>query len=424
MEHQTCRECGHDHEYTCRHCGETFYEHNENHDTVYHELCHTCIEEYEPCVNCGDMVHEDDQYSWAHDTYCESCYVDLYLVRCDSCDELFEENELASYPNGCICHDCDDYHYTCEHCGNYVHESRAHYCDCGEHVFCSSSCRDWYECECEHDEDNDDNEEAIHNYHWKPTPIFHGSDKRNVFYGIELETDKYDNRYTCADALLGISNDQTEFWMENDGSLRNGIEVIFHPRSLDNWMDYEETLKNITRIIRAHGGKSFNTTTCGLHVHRSNVDLDEYAIAKLITFFVKNKENIERVAQRRSNNYCSFNSIFNQEDIDRKLDKVQDGKHRADRYYPINFTNRHTIEFRVFKGTLKTSTIMAYIQFAGAVTEYCKACSLERMIDVNHKALWRDFTEYVHEQGYVTLEAYLVHKGLYTAYENNIARVA
>lgn len=41
---------------------------------------------------------------------------------------------------------------------------------------------------------------------------------------------------------------------------------------------------------------------------------------------------------------------------------------KRDRYYAVNITNEHTIEFRLFRGTLKADTILATLQF---VTGLC-----------------------------------------------------
>jgi hypothetical protein len=47
----------------------------------------------------------------------------------------------------------------------------------------------------------------------------------------------------------------------------------------------------------------------------------------------------------------------------------------SDRYEALNFKNDKTIEFRLFKGTLKYQTIMACLEFTFATWHFCKDAS-------------------------------------------------
>jgi hypothetical protein len=58
-----------------------------------------------------------------------------------------------------------------------------------------------------------------------------------------------------------------------------------------------------------------------------------------------------------------------------------------DRYTPVNLT-RNTIEFRIFKGTLKWETVLASIEFCEAVISYCTQYGASRLND-------RDFTAWL-----------------------------
>ena len=52
---------------------------------------------------------------------------------------------------------------------------------------------------------------------------------------------------------------------------------------------------------------------------------------------------------------------------------VEDMKcYNLDRYHAINLTNRKTIEFRMFRGTLKSETFFATLQLVDTIVRYVK----------------------------------------------------
>ena len=46
--------------------------------------------------------------------------------------------------------------------------------------------------------------------------------------------------------------------------------------------------------------------------------------------------------------------------------------HSLDRYHAINLTNRNTIEFRMFRGTLNIETFFATLQLVDNIVRYVK----------------------------------------------------
>jgi hypothetical protein len=82
----------------------------------------------------------------------------------------------------------------------------------------------------------------------------------------------------------------------------------------------------------------------------------------------------------------------------------------AGRYRAINLEPRHTIEFRLFRGTLKVSTIRATLQFVQTAIEFAKCHTVRECVH----AKWMDFVRSDHEE----LNAYLKERGLWFAGEN------
>jgi hypothetical protein len=47
------------------------------------------------------------------------------------------------------------------------------------------------------------------------------------------------------------------------------------------------------------------------------------------------------------------------------------GKANGDRYEAVNVTGSETIEFRIFRGSLRYESIMAALEFVNAVLDFC-----------------------------------------------------
>lgn len=239
----------------------------------------------------------------------------------------------------------------------------------------------------ENDDDfvwNDDADSRTHvDYEYKPEIIagYHSSKKNQYcqpddwtsankrYIGVELEVEAVD-KSESASKINDVINSGVvgrNAFFENDGSLNNGFEIISQPMSLPAQRSLWAWLKD-RKLVK--GLKSHNTTTCGLHVHVSKQHLTSLQIAKIVSF-VNNPENeglITSIARRygqAATGYC------------RIKDKSKLGKahQSSDRYEAVNVTPRHTIEFRIFKGSLKYESVISAIEFANAMVEFTKAYS-------------------------------------------------
>jgi hypothetical protein len=216
----------------------------------------------------------------------------------------------------------------------------------------------------------------------------------NPYYGIELETDDYPDVCAAAENLIGMGYTESDFYLKEDSSLSSdGIEIVFHPRNFGSWQEFD--FQKVLDLVVDNGGKSFKTESCGLHIHRSNRDLSTITKIKLILFFGSCSEKIQVLAQRKTM-YASFSSFRDIPDKDICYKVVKKGGHNRRRDQAINFLNRDTIEFRIFKGTLRLSTIMAYLAFCHYVVEFCKGTLLYEFIDT--ASLWSKFLETVKGQ--------------------------
>lgn len=81
-------------------------------------------------------------------------------------------------------------------------------------------------------------------------------------------------------------------------------------------------------------------------------------------------------------------------------------KSSSNRYVAVNLCNTHTVEFRLFRGTLKLNTILATLQLVNHICELAY-----RLTDADLQAMsWSEFVGYIHEP---ELIQYLKERRLY-----------
>lgn len=214
----------------------------------------------------------------------------------------------------------------------------------------------------------------IKNYYYKPVPIFYGTGPR--FFGVELEIDEGGEFDANAKKLLELVNSQGEerLYCKHDGSLEDGFELVTHPMSLayhHQEMPWAELLKEAVSM----GYLSHQTSTCGLHVHvsrnafGSTQEEQDAAIARVLYFFEKHWEELLKFSRRSQRQLDQWASRYGYKDQPREiLDHAKKGCH-AGRYTCVNLTNYETIEFRIFRGTLKYNTLIAALQLLDRICD-------------------------------------------------------
>jgi hypothetical protein len=188
---------------------------------------------------------------------------------------------------------------------------------------------------------------------------------------MEIETEGRDSAHDYAIQESGLDGAE-EWYCKHDSSLRNGFEVVSHPGTLDYWMEYSfgwvDELRNI-------GYRSFDTDTCGMHIHINRTALTQSQTAKLLLFFKRNVNFINTVSRRNSDNPMSQWARIQSDNV------VQTAKGRMGegRYVAINLTNTGTIEFRIFRGTLKVSAIKRNLLFVASLVAWIRQANVKQI---------------------------------------------
>lgn len=343
-------------------------------------------QEYKLCSNCG-VYHKHVTITSNGEHFCDTCLVPTHkCVECGCFDEVGSGKHIdGDY----FCADCLDRHETyCFVCGETLStndvisfEGKSYCRKCAERL------------------------ERVHNYSYKPSPIFAGDGNR--YFGVEIETEGAESSVFASE----IIGDNKRFYAKHDGSLSNGIEFVSHPTSLKVWRE-TSSLKDFCSNATDCGFKSHQTSSCGLHIHVSKESVKREVFEKVLVFFNNNWGDIVKFTRRNTSkiNRWAANNLagvrFANRPESEKIKIVKD--YRGDsRYVAINSTE-YTYEFRIFRGTLKASTVLASIEFCNIVLDYCNehnftevdGSTFKDLYDyANGKEEYTEFTAYVVERG-------------------------
>lgn len=354
-----CNEdCAHDYGYECcERCGEWTDDYiiPENGDAIYCSEDHAVRDGLYCCERCGEWRNPNarnewgpyevhTQNTWQTESWCEDCY-ESHAFRCERCDECYDDDWYAG--DGC-----------CTECGN------------GE-------------------------SENLHEYGWTPSLCFYGQcvwSSDTPFLGIELETDSGSERGDYCDELAAIIAEgccfDGHYWMTEDGSLTNGVEITSHPMTLGFHEVMLPVYREINETAKRYGYVSHDSGNCGLHIHVNRsffgdtVEAQEAAGYKMMRALQRFERQFTEFSRRTSNNWCHYGYGEDFEPV-KKAGKVQytmaDFKRKAKRAcecrahsQALNFQHMNTFEFRIFRGTLKVETLFASMGLVNGLCHVAK----------------------------------------------------
>ena len=319
----------------------------------YPDLCMAHGRDARTCDWCARAVHRHDTYYCNHPAahICESCYYD-FVVNCDHCDEYYSTDDYSGCPN-----------------------------DCGT-------------------------ADRLLNYGYKPYPAFHDVDglvppvPGVVYMGVELEMES--NDHVVNDCVDLIDRHLGSFvYCKEDGSLSHGLEMVTHPFTLE--YAHKPNLWSVLDELRRMGCRSWNTTTCGMHIHVSRTAFDGSAhLFRFTQLVLKNEPACTSFAGRKNDTYASFRDGY-QPGL---LAKVIKGREYGSRG-AVNLQNGATVEVRMFRGSLRINRLLANLEFVHAAVEYTRELTVPQV--ATGGLSWRAFATWItdHRNTYSHLFEYL-----------------
>lgn len=252
--------------------------------------------------------------------------------QCDCCGRLVFLHEANTDARHTICAACYQRSYTrCAVCGTMIHKEDTYY---NKDKICCYSCYN-------------DRFRLIYPHDYKPAPIFYGAIPR--FFGVELEIDDGGHNDENARILLDTINTDAEYiYIKTDSSLRDGLEIVTHPMTLDFHL-HRFPWKQLLRTAVQLGYHADNTDTCGLHIHVNRLSLgntpekQDAAISNLQEYMEAHHDEIRLFSRRKASYWNNLTHAM------------------------LNLHHPETVEFRLFQGTLQYAEVIRSIYLVNRI---------------------------------------------------------
>ncbi len=191
------------------------------------------------------------------------------------------------------------------------------------------------------------------------------------------------------------------------------MEIVSHPMTLNyhiNYMPWQDVLETAIRL----GYSSHKTDTCGLHIHVNKKSLgdtqqlQEERISRILYFVEHHWEELLKFSRRTEYQMNRWAARYGYKNNPAEMIEHAK-KHSNGRYSCVNITNYETIEFRMFRGTLKLNSLIAAIQLVDIICEMANTFSDDEIKSIG----WTEFAESIDTEEYPELITYLKERRLY-----------
>ena len=349
------------------------------------------------CVECGAVGDSSTiVIPYGHsNSYCRRCATSRF-ARCSDCGRWLPRvffNESMH-----VCDACMRDRISCGICGRRV--SASHICTLAEGIVCCDDC---------HDNEN----HAIHRYSFRPSPSFHHTETdtfKPIYLGVELEAGDA-CMDTCSMLARNLADESSlRYYLKSDSSIpAYGFEIVTMPCTL-NYHLSEFGWGHILAKLRCNGFKSHTASrACGLHVHVNKDALSANRWILVDWFISKYRDKWTMIARRSESHYAPIK----RRDINVPL-KYQYGT-SYERYTAVNFCNQNTVEFRLFRGSLITGTVLGTLSIVDGLINWARDIDMKGIL---HKQLWDSFVIYLKMHNYTHAIAYLESRNIIQSQNN------
>lgn len=172
----------------------------------------------------------------------------------------------------------------------------------------------------------------------------------------------------------------------------------------------------VTKRAVQMGYRGHQTNTAGLHIHVNRDSLgeneteQEATIGRILFFVEEHWNELLKFSRRTAHQMERWASRYGRKDSPKA--QIKHAKAQYDnRYTCVNLCNYATIEFRMFRSTLRASTIKATLQLVNEICEVACCLSDEEMARLS----WSDFMSRIGSLDYPELVQYLKERRLYVS---------
>lgn len=193
---------------------------------------------------------------------------------------------------------------------------------------------------------------------------------------MELEVDEGGESDENAKEILAQANPlgREHAYAKHDGSLDEGFEIVTHPMTLAyhcQEMPWQEVLDTAVAL----GYRSHQADTCGLHVHVNRTAFgpreadQDPVIARILYFVEKHWDELLKFSRRTPRQLERWATRYGYREQPQDILEHAKKGYCGGRYTCVNLRNRSTIEFRMFRGTLKYNTLIATLQLVNRICD-------------------------------------------------------
>lgn len=317
-------------------------------------ICVSCMGELDYLMNSTEVL-----------AYITNCL-------CDNCHDLIPTHSIRLRDNTLICEPCYFMNsWSCHYCQNRYGESEEPYSTIQNEHGDMNVCNNCHNHNCD----------LILPYSFDPQFKFYKTDKDKrelLYFGIELEVESNGN-----DKREAVESLPSCVYVKADSSIMDGFEIVSHPMTY-NWIRDNYSIWNKILDLRKKGWRSYDTESCGMHIHLSKNAFGNYHLYKFMKLFYDNRDFILRFSQRKDMHLDHWAALNDREQsIKYKArNKCMGG---ADRHTAINLEREFSVEVRVFRGTLNPCSFWKNIEFTKALFDFSKDYSLESMCEIEFR---------------------------------------
>jgi len=196
---------------------------------------------------------------------------------------------------------------------------------------------------------------------------------RDLFYGIEAEMEP--RRASQSALLSALGPEREEMFCKADGSLDAGVELVTIPLRLVEVraIDWRGLFAPILPIAMAGA----RTDRCGMHVHINRKALSPLTLARLLLMVnaPEMRDLMSGIAQRDASGFARFIRKTWREGA-----RPDSNYENGGRYQAVNIT-RHTVEIRMFRGTIRYDRLLKNVEACDSFVHYCRETSVRHATD-------------------------------------------
>lgn len=228
--------------------------------------------------------------------------------------------------------------------------------------------------------------------------------RKTPFFGVELEVQPH--KMTTEEALEKVYNELGDHNIicKDDASIGDGgFEIVTVPATFEYHREmWPKFFKTSRKYLR-----SWNTSSCGLHVHISKSAFTDAQQDMFVHFFDK-PENLPFIQNIAGRSIQSYAKVYHDKPIKDKI---------FEKYRACNILKDKTLEVRIFRGTVHPNGFFKALEFVASLHEFilslkANASDKQRVEDL----LFAEYLTWLRRKykKYPVLHKWLSFRGYYT----------